>query len=817
MRLFLSVLVAGCVLRVGWCLMGPTAFSEVFKPRCFPPVKDNHHLRMGQQLPAGFTMSSFLDKLQILEQKLTERSNGNAVTAVDMAVYMLRTFFHDDYQWEGLGIKDVNNADKERNVLHQVLDALTANLGRPIVKPDELLDDPLRRDDDLCFLMFSLAHNVNKTLVRHDRFDTYSVKEDDELKKLPREEGVLSVTGRKDGSVVAIGRTLLGIAAVHTDLQPKTIKDVLKSVPSVNVEDGISDGTLNPLYAATLGSLLASASLTVPRAELRDSMGMKGKWLENGCFLEYKLDGDTNTSCTLAQITGAIDGLILGKALSELPEMRTWNLSTVLRLYYGPKGIATGASQTTTHCKRRELFGRISSSRELREQIDNFAITLAHSGLVIGVPNKEALAKERVANTWNIFQAKLGDDRDSQNNDACPVSINENEPECETPTDLLVVLDTSTEVVNDEERKALQSEILAMVTRTLKFQTGISTVSLFASKRHSDVLRDIIKDSGAGGCAGCAALYLHDLSDINAVGTDSDQDVFNMLNTLVTNHISTMDERPGVASRVVLYLNLRKKAAGGVHSNGRQVEEALNKFRVTHPDVPIFAIGSKDVIDALNTRSGALTLVDITNVLADEDPDIEKLRTVQDLLHLPKKICRVPASLRHKYCSQRNPRQQSSALTKFQGAVTPGAVQYWSYSTSTFSASNNLQIKFTTNDRGNLRVCDVTGRVIGDSLAGLRCYETNAQFKTLSFNYTRPCKKGPLSCSPLTYAVIGKDENVPQINFDVANCKGFCRNPQQIKFEIEHEGMYCAGVLSAIFSPYVLLLTALTLLRHWAS
>ncbi|KAL1443964.1 hypothetical protein MTO96_030122 [Rhipicephalus appendiculatus] len=691
MRFLLSLLVAGCVLRVGWCLMGPTAFSEMFKPRCFPPVKDNRHLRMGQQLPAGFTMSSFLDKLQILEQKLAERNNGNAVAAIDMAVYMLRTFFHDDYQWEGLGIKDVNNADKARNVLHQVMDAVTANLGRPIIKPDELLDDPLRRDDDLCFLMFSLAHNVNKTLVRHDRFDTYSVNDDDELKKLPREEGVLSVTGRKDGSVVAIGRTLLGIAAVHTDLQPKTIKDVLKSVPSVNVEDGVSDGTLHPLYAATLGCL------------------------------------------------------ILGKALIEIQDMRNWNLSTVLRLYYGPKGIATGASQTTTHCKRRELFGRISTSRELRDQIDNFAITLAHSGLVTGVSNKEALAKELVANTWNIFQAKLGDDRDSQNSDACPVSVNENEPECETPTDLLVVLDTSTDVVHDEEKKALQSEILAMVTRTLKFQTGISTISLFASKRYSDVLRDIIKDSGAGGCAGCAALYLHDLGDINAVGADSDQDVFNMLNTLVTNHISTMDERPGVASRVVLYLNLRKKAAGGVHSNGRQVEEALNKFRVTHP--------------------------------ADEDPDIEKLRTAQDLLHLPKKICRVPASLRHKYCSARNPRQQSSAQTKFQGAVTPGAVQYWSYSTATFSASNNLQIKFTTNDWGNLRVCDVTGRVIGDSLAGLRCYETNAQFKTLSFNYTRPCKKGPLSCSPLTYAVIGKDENVAQINFDVSNCEGYCRNP----------------------------------------
>lgn len=106
-------------------------------------------------------------------------------------------------------------------------------------------------------------------------------------------------------------------------------------------------------------------------------------------------------------------GLILGKALNEFPEMRTWNLSTVLRLYYGPKGIATGASQIMTHCKRRELFNKVNT-RELREQIDNFAITLAHSGLITGIENKESKAKERVADTWNIFLGKLGDDRGEQ-------------------------------------------------------------------------------------------------------------------------------------------------------------------------------------------------------------------------------------------------------------------------------------------------------------------------------------------------------------------------------------------------------------------
>uniref|UniRef100_A0A023G3M3 Putative secreted protein n=1 Tax=Amblyomma triste TaxID=251400 RepID=A0A023G3M3_AMBTT len=809
MRLLSTLLVTACLLHAGWCLMGGTAFSEVFKPRCFPPVKDNRHLKMGQVLPAGFTMSSFLDKLQLLEQKLAERNSAGPLNAIDMAVYVLRTFYHNDYDWKNLGILD--NAASLRNIVHHVMDAVTANLGRPVYNPADLLDDQPRKDDDLCFLMFSLAHNVNKTIERPDRFETYSAAEEDDIKKRPREEGVLSVTGRMDGSVVALGKTLLGIAAAHKDLQPKSIKEVVKTLNN-EVNEVASEGSLTPIYAATLGSVVAGASLTLTQPQLK-TMGMQGKWLEHGCFLEYKLDHDTNTSATLAEITGAIDGLILGTAMNKYPDLRNWNLSTVLRLYYGPRGIVTGASQPLSHCRRRELFNGLNNN-ELREQVQNFAITLAYMGLV--AVDKDNVAKQRSSQALGMVLNKLSDiDKDSSNGDVCPSGVNENQPECETPTDLLVVLDTSTDIIDDLPKKELQSEILAMITKWMKFQPGISSISLFASKRNSDVLRDIIRDSTAGGCPGCAALYLRDLNDISAVGSDSDQDVFNMLNNVVDKHISTMDERPGVASRVVVYLNLRKKATGGAHGNQRQVEEALNRFRVAHPGVPIYAIGFKDVIDTLNTNSGALTLVDITNVLSEEIPRLDTLRTNNDLIDLAKKICRVPASLRHKYCNPGDSRARQQ--TNFVGAVTTGAVQYWSYSTVAFSASKNLQIKFNADDRGNIKVCDVTGRVLDGNLMGLRCYETNAQFKTLTFNYTRPCKKGPLSCSPLTYAVVGKDENVPQINFDTSKCEGFCRNPQQIRFQVQHEGMYCAGVLSAMFSPFTLLLTVLALLRHWLS
>ncbi|KAK8777368.1 hypothetical protein V5799_029284 [Amblyomma americanum] len=599
MRLLSFLLVTGCLLRVGWCLMDGTQFSEFFKPRCFTPVKDNRHLKMGQMLPAGFTISSFLDKLQLLEQKLAERTGGNPLNAIDMAVYVLRTFYHNDYDWENLGIKD--NVPRLRSVVHNVMNVEMANLKERPYSPAEVLDDQQRKDDDLCFIMFSLAHNVNRTIVRPDRFDTYSAIDEDDITKRPREEGVLSVTGRKEGAVVALGRTLMGIAATHRDLQPKSVKDVVK-VLSPGAGEVASDGSLNPLYAATLGSVVAGASLALKPQELK-TMGIKGQWLEHGCFLEYKLDQDTNTSATLAEINGAVDGLILGTAMNKFPDIRNWNLSTVLRMYYGPRGIVTTSpSQALSHCRRHDLFNAINNN-ELREQVQNFAVTLAYMGLV-ATGDKETVAKERASRAINVVKEKIGGmDRDASNPEVCPSSMNENQPECETPTDLLVVLDTSTDIIDYETKRDLQSEILAMITKWVKLQPGISTVSLFASKRNSDVLRDIISKSAAAGCPGCAALYLRDLNDISAVGSDSDQDVFNMLNNVVSKHVSPMDERPGVASRVVVYLNLRKKAKGGVNGNQRQVEEALNKFRVAHP-------GNGAVICTVKSEKKSLRKVD---------------------------------------------------------------------------------------------------------------------------------------------------------------------------------------------------------------
>ncbi|KAM7302981.1 uncharacterized protein ISCGN_018489 [Ixodes scapularis] len=739
MRVLLAIALAGCLLELGSCLMSPSYFASQHKSRCFVPYRDNRHVKMGQQIPAGFTMSSFLDRLELLEEKLAASPGTRPFTPIDMAAFLLRKFSYYDYTWTRLGIADM----RDTNHAKELINIIMANLRDDTINPETLLDQ-----DDICFFVFSLAHNVNSTLT-YQKFDTYSANPEVQVQETPREEGVVSVTGSPD-TTVAIGRTLFGIAAAHDAIQDKSIKDAIGSTTESTAGNPQTEkeALLKPIPAVTVGDVLGSSAVLHSRVQLQKNFGLTGEWLESGCMLEYKLTRATNTSATLAHIAGAIDGLILGTEL-KLPnsQLRNWNLSTILRTYYGPQGIQSSGNRQLTHCRRQELFNNLNNA-ELKQQVVYFSTALAYKGLI--ADNREREAKEAVDNIMGLLNNKMGDlSRFANDRDICYRITDENEPPCETPTDLYLVLDTSQDVATNEIYRKLQSEILGVITRQLKFENGVSTLRVYGSKRDGTLLQELARHSAAGGCPACAALFLTDM------------------------------ER----------------------------------------NVPIFAVGLKETLDALNAGSAALTVVDIsqlTQLVQQEPLDLKPVKENNELKSLVKKICQVPAALQYKNSMSRDSRLRSESQATFEGFVTPRTVQYWSYDTEFYSASSYLQIKFTAGNGSPVRVCDLTGRVIDGNLAGRMCYETSNQMKAVSFNYTRPCKRGPNSCSALTFAVVGKDDapGQQQSMTDVESCTGMCRNPQQIPFTITHDGMYGAGVLSAVFSPLMLLLTALALSRN---
>uniref|UniRef100_A0A4D5RWM3 Putative secreted protein n=1 Tax=Ixodes scapularis TaxID=6945 RepID=A0A4D5RWM3_IXOSC len=808
MRVLLAIALAGCLLELGSCLMSPSYFASQHKSRCFVPYRDNRHVKMGQQIPAGFTMSSFLDRLELLEEKLAASPGTRPFTPIDMAAFLLRKFSYYDYTWTRLGIADM----RDTNHAKELINIIMANLRDDTINPETLLDQ-----DDICFFVFSLAHNVNSTLT-YQKFDTYSANPEVQVQETTREEGVVSVTGSPD-TTVAIGRTLFGIAAAHDAIQDKSIKDAIGSTTESTAGNPQTEkeALLKPIPAVTVGDVLGSSAVLHSRVQLQKNFGLTGEWLESGCMLEYKLTRATNTSATLAHIAGAIDGLILGTEL-KLPnsQLRNWNLSTILRTYYGPQGIQSSGNRQLTHCRRQELFNNLNNA-ELKQQVVYFSTALAYKGLI--ADNREREAKEAVDNIMGLLNNKKGDlSRFANDRDICYRITDENEPPCETPTDLYLVLDTSQDVATNEIYRKLQSEILGVITRQLKFENGGSTLRVYGSKRDGTLLQELARHSAAGGGPACAALFLTDM-ERNAVGADSETDDFNTLNEAITNHKKAREEMHGDASKVIVYFNLRKPTGSGSQAQNRQLSEALSRFRVTHSEVPIFAVGLKETLDALNAGSAALTVVDIsqlTQLVQQEPLDLKPVKENNELKSLGKKICQVPAALQYKNSMSRDSRLRAESQATFEGFVTPRTVQYWSYDTEFYSASSYLQIKFTAGNGSPVRVCDLTGRVIDGNLAGRMCYETSNQMKAVSFNYTRPCKRGPNSCSALTFAVVGKDDapGQQQSMTDVESCTGMCRNPQQIPFTITHEGMYGAGVLSAVFSPLMLLLTALALSRN---
>ncbi|EEC08688.1 hypothetical protein IscW_ISCW019094 [Ixodes scapularis] len=248
-------------------------------------------------------------------------------------------------------------------------------------------------------------------------------------------------------------------------------------------------------------------------------------------MLEYKLTRATNTSATLAHIAGAIDAPELE------PEHHT---AYVLR---APR-IQSSGNRQLTHCRRQELFNNLNNA-ELKQQVVYFSTALAYKGLI--ADNREREAKEAVDNIMGLLNNKMGDlSRFANDRDICYRITDENEPPCETPTDLYLVLDTSQDVATNEIYRKLQSEILGVITRQLKFENGVSTLRVYGSKRDGTLLQELARHSAAGGCPACAALFLTDM-ERNAVGADSETDVFNTLNEAITNHKKAREEMHGVA------------------------------------------------------------------------------------------------------------------------------------------------------------------------------------------------------------------------------------------------------------------------------
>ncbi|XP_064456701.1 uncharacterized protein LOC135367388 [Ornithodoros turicata] len=795
MKTVLTLLWLGCLLGLGHSTLTGPAFARKYRNLCFGEVRDGHVIKMGQRLPSGFTISSFLDKLEVLEEKLEENPKEKFKGAVQVAAYIIKTLYFNDYVFSGATIREFT---PHSGPLRDIITKFLANIKTPDVDPAELLDE-----DDLCFLVLSLAHTVNTTLGQQPPSYTTNGDQPVDQQTLPREVGVVSVTNSLSDAV-AIGRTLFGIASLHSGVQDKSVADIIDEPIKDAQSDANENKIIDAVTATTIGNMIASSFL---EEEIEVDFGLSGIWNDSGCHVEYRLPRNVSMTATSAEILGAVDGYIIGKTLGVNGVQKEWKLSTLLRAYYSSSGLTTiPVGDVLTFCQRRALFQKYNNE-QLQKPLGYMVLAAKYK---FGVANpQEHLGKLRQA--LSKLDSKLSE-ASGYPGDVCGTTFREDEPKCDTPTDLFVVLDTNMNTVDNQQKRDLQSVLLETLLGQLNFQRNISNVRVFASKRHGrQELLEILPASGSSSCAGCVARYLNLRNlDINAVGADSVYDVLYSLNGTLRAYKESSRYENGVPSKVVLYINLEEQGSRNYRGSENQIASAANVLSNGHPDVKKYAVGYKDNLNALNN---AFHIVDISSVGTGEQLSLESLRNNLELRNLYKSVCRDPAALQYEHCLPYGKRDEASAV--FDGYVTPETVQYWSYSPWYFSASNYLQVKFSAGTNGHIKVCDVANKIQNDDrFTGLRCLETNNNVKTVIFNASSPCRSGSRACEPLKYAVIGKrqDRAVAQAHTGIV-CEGLCRNQQQIKFLVNHEGMYCGGMLSAVFSPVTLLVTLIATLK----
>lgn len=173
---------------------------------------------------------------------------------------------------------------------------------------------------------------------------------------------------------VAVG--LLGITSID-----------LNKLFGLNLED-----SLDPLLAVTLSDKLALPTLNNPTDQLDSPLfGAQGLWNSTYCQTEYRLT-NTGHASTMADISGGIDGYLIGrKLLSPTGEfLRQLKLSTLLEHYYRKDGLAPDCGICFTHYLSSETFSN------LRENAETLAV------LWNKIYNKDRLSNEHLTYFVNL-------------------------------------------------------------------------------------------------------------------------------------------------------------------------------------------------------------------------------------------------------------------------------------------------------------------------------------------------------------------------------------------------------------------------------
>ncbi|XP_076312504.1 uncharacterized protein LOC143226019 [Tachypleus tridentatus] len=758
MRLFSLLFVSGLfVFTRCQIMLDIENFKTFVQYSCYNTTRENVLHPSGQVIPLANSMENFISIVEKLEL------NNTDWTAVDTAKMLLKRFSIDGLEQSGMTVKQNEFDLPKTKIINDFFK------GEPM-KSEKFPEEHLT-ENEKCSLYYMLSYTINSTLRQGlDQLDvTYRMPPSKQVQgaptqraKHPREQGVVSIENIED-QAISLGKVLTGIAASSLN-NGKTLSNEID-------KDGIRNW--KPVVALTLAETLVVAEFKAME-HLGQNRIPDGKWNSTICTTEFKLDDQVNAT-SYSLLRGAVDGLIIGAVLTENAEIRNnLKLSQLLRAYYSYSGLPS--VNTPSYCNREEHLEQLNDI--LDEQVMNYVKVLS---------NLKSLALSDldtvVKNTKDLFGREKQKVADSIYYKECRFPGTMQEPICETPHDVFVIMDTR---VTRSDLKT-QLEIISYLANRMDMRVYGDSMNIFAYATENEELYPIAFNTTSQGCATCFPAW----TDTSHIRSGDDLELFKGLNKTLGKFEFEKKFAPGAPGKIVIYFNQKPS-----YELTKQKNELVSLKR-KHRDVPIIGFGNKEQLKP---------------IVWDPENDVFEMSSREDNLEkLWQRLCSAPAIYQYEKCWQVTSRQESS--NKYIGYVTPNHIQYWAMYPEYFLKSFEIKITFkcVTPQIGHMEVCFSRSTSTPEKHP-VNCKETSKVDKDIYFKIKDPCKGYSIwNCPPFYFSIKGlrADSEIQQVNAICYDFECFVqRNPGQIKFTVEHEGISCNGGLKLI-SPLSILMTML--------
>ncbi|XP_046914380.2 uncharacterized protein LOC124495098 [Dermatophagoides farinae] len=732
--------------------------------------------------PSSQSMETLIDYIERLEDWLSNTTDtilSKFKNPEDVARLILQRFHLDDIDFNELEFTSV--VQKRLEIDTKILGLST------LVETDYYFPDSIYSEQELCTMLNMFSHFFLNTTDRmmnnryrrgvyvfdqpydnsNSRAGTvgnfanaqYSIKE----------KGV--VTFRQNSlEAIAPSKVLIGIVS---GLTKNPLTDGVKIAHGFKEQVSFKDPFLATTLANMPGTAVFYESTNNDRFNEKLIYGVTGEWIDEPCCNHYAIKDSISSIIklrfsnrgSLAQIRGALDGYIIGKHLRKFDSTNT-RLSNILRSYYSVPHSRSGKNQDlgVSYCDRSV---EKPPQSDLNNEIDTYARIYRFLQDMEGMNPRT-----------NSFSSIL--DRASQTQtDICrtrPTTLDQNAP-CETPSDLIFVLDPKQENLNKTAQ--IVDDIISKVNKIGRYA---GTISVFVNSNSNKNM--VQMPNGPGGWPLAALIF--NSTNIGSVSCAFQQD--NLMFSAQSNFGKFFKELNQTISNY-RYWNGKRKSLNDMAS--------INVIIVDY-DTLKMPTDSKDLDDynwykeSLKEDNQDVRYLIISNdqknfvdILPDKSKDIVGTTQTQVGTNFEKKICENPAQIIYEKCYEKP--SQNSVMTRH---VSPGFKQQWAMYPEYFLKSYGIEFKVRAVD-GSIKYC--FDREFPPRERAEYCKEIAAGSEE-TIEWSNPCEDHSVrSCSPFYFTIWGKERTSSMPCKEIA-----CQSLDQIKFQITHTGISCSSSMKLV-------------------